>query len=135
MKHELRFIRTQGSGVIVYTSLLGGLVGLPGSATCHAAKHGVIGATKSAAMEHATRGIRVNAVCPGVIATPMAAGMDASNGDVLKDVMRDQPIGQMGRTDACSVGPWCSRVSSQVRLEPLAGPAASAPGLPRARRG
>jgi NAD(P)-dependent dehydrogenase (short-subunit alcohol dehydrogenase family) len=113
MKHELRFIRTQGSGVIVYTSSLGGLVGLPGSATYHAAKHGVIGATKSAAVEYATRGIRVNAVCPGVIATPMAAGMDASNGDVLKDVMRDQPIGQMGRTTPAAWAPWCSRVSSQ----------------------
>jgi NAD(P)-dependent dehydrogenase (short-subunit alcohol dehydrogenase family) len=92
-------MRAQGSGAIVNTSSLGGLVGLPNRATYHAAKHGVIGLTKSAAMEYAARGIRINAVCPGVIDTPMSAGLTESHGDIMKEIMRDQPIGRLGHAE------------------------------------
>jgi NAD(P)-dependent dehydrogenase (short-subunit alcohol dehydrogenase family) len=93
MKHELLQMRQQGSGAIVNCSSLGGLVGLPGRAAYHASKHGVIGLTKSAALDYATRGIRVNAVCPGCIDTPMGDAIDPA---AMKAFLRDQPIGRMG---------------------------------------
>lgn len=96
MKHELLQMRRQGSGAVVNCSSLGGLVRQAGRAAYHSTKHGVIGMTKSAAMDYAPRGIRINAVCPGVIDTPMASGMQP---ETIKEVMRDQPIGRLGRPD------------------------------------
>src|SRR5437762_10322750 len=99
MKHELRHMREQGSGAIVNCSSLGGLVGLPRRAAYHATKHGVIGLTRSAALEYAPRGIRINAVCPGTIDTPMVAAMLEKQADAMKEIMRDQPIGRLGRPE------------------------------------
>ena len=97
MKHELRQMRAQGSGAIVNCSSLGGLVGNPGRAAYHATKHGVLGLTKSAALEYAPRGIRINAVCPGTIETPMVADMIASGELTVADAVAGQPIGRLGR--------------------------------------
>jgi NAD(P)-dependent dehydrogenase (short-subunit alcohol dehydrogenase family) len=99
MKYELRQMREQGSGAIVNCSSIGGLIGLPGRAIYHASKHGVIGLTKSAALEYASKGIRINAVCPGTIETPMVAEMLAKEPDAMRDILRDQPIGRLGRPE------------------------------------
>jgi NAD(P)-dependent dehydrogenase (short-subunit alcohol dehydrogenase family) len=98
-KHELRQMRTQGSGAIVNCSSLGGLVGLPERAAYHASKHGVIGLTKSAAVEYASRGIRINAVCPGTIDTPMVSSMLESQADAMAEILKQQPIGRLGRAE------------------------------------
>ncbi len=99
MKYELRQMREQGNGAIVNCSSIGGLIGLPGRAMYHASKHGVIGLTKSAALEYASKGIRINAVCPGTIDTPMVAEMLAKEPDAMKEILKDQPIGRLGRPD------------------------------------
>ncbi len=99
MKYELLQMRQQGSGAIVNCSSLGGLVGIAGRGTYHAAKHGVLGLTKSAALEYAAKGIRINAVCPGIIDTPMVADMLASEKDAMGTLMKDQPIGRLGRPE------------------------------------
>jgi len=113
MKHELLQMRKQGSGAIVNCSSLGGLVGLAGRAAYHASKHGVIGLTKSAALDYAAKGIRVNAVCPGCIDTPMGDGIDPA---AMKEFLRDQPIGRMGRAEevAAAVLWLCSPGASFV---------------------
>jgi NAD(P)-dependent dehydrogenase (short-subunit alcohol dehydrogenase family) len=98
-KHELRQMRRQGSGAIVNCSSLGGLVGLPERAAYHASKHGVIGLTKSAAVEYAPKGIRINAVCPGTIDTPMVSDMLESQADAMAEILKQQPIGRLGRAE------------------------------------
>ncbi len=99
MKYELRQMRTQGSGAIVNNSSIGGLIGLPGRAIYHASKHGVIGLTRSAALEYAARGIRINAICPGAIETPMVADMIAREGLTIENMVSGLPIGRLGRPE------------------------------------
>lgn len=113
MKHELLHMARQGSGAVVNCSSLGGLVGLPGRAAYHASKHGVIGLTKCAAMDYAAKNIRVNAICPGCIDTPMGDGIDPA---AMKEFLRDQPIGRMGAADevAAAVLWLCSQGASFV---------------------
>ncbi|HXM24387.1 MAG TPA: glucose 1-dehydrogenase [Chthoniobacterales bacterium] len=116
MKFELRQMCKQGNGAIVNCSSLGGLVGAPGRGTYHAAKHGVLGLTKSAALEYASRGICINAVCPGIIETPMVAGMLATQAEAMKELMREVPIGRLGRPEeiAAAVLWLCSAAASFV---------------------
>jgi NAD(P)-dependent dehydrogenase (short-subunit alcohol dehydrogenase family) len=116
MKYELRQMREQGRGAIVNCSSIGGLIGNPGRAIYHASKHGVIGLTKSAALEYAARGIRINAVCPGTIETPMVADMMAKESVTTADFQRDLPIGRLGRPEeiAAAVLWLCSDGASFV---------------------
>src|SRR5271165_4774585 len=117
MKFELRQMRKQGSGAIVNCSSLGGLVGGAERGIYHAAKHGVIGFTKSAALEYAARGIRINAVCPGLIWTPMVDQMVASGqGEALKAMEKSIPMGRVGRPEeiANAVLWLCSEAASYV---------------------
>ncbi|MEU0484412.1 glucose 1-dehydrogenase [Streptosporangium sp. NPDC006013] len=99
MKHELRHMRAQGSGAIVNCSSLGGLVGIPGRASYHASKHGVIGLTTSAALEYAPRGVRINVVCPGTIDTPMVTDMIAKGELNLAEAEANQPINRLGTAE------------------------------------
>jgi NAD(P)-dependent dehydrogenase (short-subunit alcohol dehydrogenase family) len=118
MKFELQQMRQQGSGAIVNCSSLGGLIGGAQRGTYHAAKHGVIGLTKSAALEYATRGIRVNSVCPGMIETPMLDKMIATGqGEELDQMLKTLvPMGRMGRAEeiADAVLWLCSSAASYV---------------------
>jgi NAD(P)-dependent dehydrogenase (short-subunit alcohol dehydrogenase family) len=99
MKFELQVMREQGTGAIVNCSSLGGLIGGNQRGTYHVAKHGVIGFTKSAALEYATRGIRVNDVCPGMIQTPMSDKMIAEGqGEELDKMLKTfVPMKRLGR--------------------------------------
>jgi len=117
MKFELQQMRKQGSGAIVNCSSLGGLVGGAERGIYHAAKHGVLGFTKSAALVYAARGIRINAVCPGLIWTPMADQMVAGGqGDALKAMEKSIPMGRVGRPEeiASAVLWLCSEAASYV---------------------
>jgi NAD(P)-dependent dehydrogenase (short-subunit alcohol dehydrogenase family) len=75
MKHQLRAMLERGGGAIVNTSSLAGLVSVPGLGAYSAAKHGVLGLTKAAALEYADRGVRVNAVCPAAVRTPITEAL------------------------------------------------------------
>lgn len=97
LKYELQQMRKQGSGAIVNNSSIGGLIGGDGRSAYTTAKHGVLGLTKCAAIEYATKGIRVNAVCPGVIDTPMLDNM-INSGDLSKEASVEwAPIKRLGK--------------------------------------
>jgi NAD(P)-dependent dehydrogenase (short-subunit alcohol dehydrogenase family) len=123
MKFELQQMRRQGSGAIVNCSSLGGLVGGAGRGTYHAAKHGVLGLTKSAALEYAARGIRINAICPGLIQTPMSDQMIASGqAEALDTLLKAVPMERVGRAEeiADAVLWLCSSAASYVTGQSLA---------------
>ena len=116
MKHELAQMRRQGFGAMVNCSSLAGLVGVPGRASYDAAKHAVLGLTKSAALEYAARGVRINAVCPGTIQTPMVDRM-VSAGDLdLHATLAATPIARLGQAEeiASAVLWLCSPGASYV---------------------
>ena len=96
MKYEIEQMLKQNGGAIVNTSSQGGVTGFPGQAAYIACKHAVIGLTRTAAIDYASKGIRINAVLPGVILTPMAKDLVKRNPEIEKELLRDIPKGRMG---------------------------------------
>jgi NAD(P)-dependent dehydrogenase (short-subunit alcohol dehydrogenase family) len=94
LKHQIPPMLAQGGGAIVNTASVAGLVGLPTAPAYVASKHGVIGLTKTAAMEYARDGIRVNAVCPGYVLTPMTKDGAARRGEELLSKVPMHRLGQ-----------------------------------------
>ena len=116
MKHELIQMKKQQSGAIVNNSSLAGKVGVPGRTPYVAAKHAILGITKSAAADYASQGIRINAVCPGTIETPMVNDM-VNSGDLKReDSINAAPINRLGKaSEVADAAVWlCGEESTYV---------------------
>ncbi|MSR15108.1 MAG: glucose 1-dehydrogenase [Gammaproteobacteria bacterium] len=122
LKHELKAMLRQGFGVIVNTASLAGLGGAPALGGYAASKHGVMGLTRTAALEYARRGIRVNAVCPSFTNTDMVKRMVASDPRLGQRLNNASPMKRMGEPDevARAIAWLCSDESSYVNGQGLA---------------
>jgi NAD(P)-dependent dehydrogenase (short-subunit alcohol dehydrogenase family) len=116
MKNEIPQMLKNRKGAIVNCSSVAGLNGFPGLPAYVATKHGVVGLTKTAALEYSTQGIRVNAVCPGVIHTAMMDRLTGKDKEVEKQYTEMEPIGRMGNPEevAEAVVWLCSDAASFV---------------------
>lgn len=116
MKHELRHMERQGSGAIVNNASVGALTGNPGIGSYIASKHGVVGLTRTAALEYVRHGIRVNAVNPGLIDTQIARDVVNGNEQAYEDIAKHVPIGRAGTPEeiASAVLWLCSPGASYV---------------------
>jgi NAD(P)-dependent dehydrogenase (short-subunit alcohol dehydrogenase family) len=116
MKYELPLMLEHGGGAIVNTSSGAGVKGFKGQAAYVAAKHGVLGLTKAAALDYARANIRVNAVCPGIIDTPMMQRFTGSTPEGRQAVISQEPVGRMGRPEeiAAAILWLCSDAASFV---------------------
>lgn len=100
MVHEIRqMLQQQAGGAIVNCASVAGLVGIAGLPAYVASKHGVVGLTRTAALDYATRNIRVNAVCPGAIVTPMLERFMGSSEEARATVIANEPVGRLGQPD------------------------------------
>ncbi|HJY82680.1 MAG TPA: SDR family oxidoreductase [Candidatus Binatia bacterium] len=122
MKTEIRQMLSQGGGAIVNTASAAGLVAVPGMSAYVAAKHGVVGLTKTAALEYAKAGIRVNAVCPGGVDTPMVQRVFSSNPQFAEAAASAEPVGRLAQpAEIGEAVVWlCSDAASFVTGLPMA---------------
>ena len=122
MKYEIPQMLKQGGGAIVNTASDAGLLGVPQMPAYVASKHGVVGLTKTAALEYAKSGIRVNAVCPGVIHTPMVERITGQRPGRAERMTAAEPVGRMGKPEeiAAAVVWLCSDAASFVTGLPMA---------------
>jgi NAD(P)-dependent dehydrogenase (short-subunit alcohol dehydrogenase family) len=122
MKYELPKMVERKRGAIVNTSSIAGLVGFQGLCAYDASKHGIVGLTQTAALEFAKQGIRVNAVCPGAIETPMLERLEKDQPEVQKSVLGSEPVGRVGKPEeiAAAVLWLCSDAASFVTGQALA---------------
>jgi NAD(P)-dependent dehydrogenase (short-subunit alcohol dehydrogenase family) len=121
MKYEIQQMLMQGGGAIVNCSSIAGLIGFQGIPAYTASKHGLLGLTKTAALEYATQGIRVNAVCPGVIRTAMIDRFTAGSDEAVAQLVTGEPMGRMGTPEeiAGAVLWLCSEGAGFVTGHPL----------------
>jgi NAD(P)-dependent dehydrogenase (short-subunit alcohol dehydrogenase family) len=116
MKYEIPLMLQHGGGAIVNTSSGAGVIGFAGAAAYVAAKHAVVGLTKSAALDYAQANIRINAVCPGIIDTAMMQRVTADTAEGRDSVIAQEPVGRMGTPEeiAAAVVWLCSDAASFV---------------------
>lgn len=121
MRYEIPQMLKQGGGTIVNTASVAGLVGFEGLPAYNASKHGVVGLTRTAALEFAQKKIRVNCVCPGVIRTPMVERMLDTRGFTEQELNAGEPVGRMGQPEEIAAGVvWLlSDASSFVTGHPM----------------
>jgi len=121
MKYEIPQMLKQGGGTIVNTASIAGLVGFEGLPAYNASKGGVVQLTRTAALEFATKNIRVNCVCPGVIRTPMVERLLDNRSFTEEQLNAGEPVGRMGKPEEIAEGVlWLlSDASSFVTGHPL----------------
>jgi NAD(P)-dependent dehydrogenase (short-subunit alcohol dehydrogenase family) len=121
MKHQIPLMLAHGGGAIVNTSSGAGVKGFARQAAYTAAKHGVIGLTKSAALDYAHANVRINAVCPGIVDTEMMARFSGDTNEGREAVIAQEPIGRMGRPDeGCQGQPKRAPLSAVEKVHHLA---------------